>query len=57
MRRLPNLLYGAGVIKGSRVFAQLQGGLAGCSYRVACHATTQANNIFLLARVLPVVAL
>ena len=52
-----SLLYGAAQLKGARAFQQLQGGLAGCSYRVACHATTQNNNLLVLARVLPVVAL
>jgi hypothetical protein len=51
------LLYGAAQIKGARVFQQLQGGTAGCSYRVEARATTQNNNLLLLARVLPVVPL
>lgn len=52
-----NLLYAAVQIKGARAFQQLQGGLGGCSYLVACHATTQNNNLFVLARVLPVIPL
>jgi hypothetical protein len=52
-----SMLFGAAQIKGSRVFQQLQGGLAGCSYRVQAQATTQNNNILVLARVLPVVEL
>ncbi|MDZ7920743.1 hypothetical protein [Rhodoferax sp.] len=51
------LLYGAVQLKGARAFQQLQGGVAGCSYRVEAQATTQNNNLLLLARVLPVVAL
>lgn len=50
------LLFGAAQLKGARVFQQLQGGLAGCSYRIECRATTANNNLLLLARVLPVVA-
>jgi hypothetical protein len=49
--------YGAAQIKGARVFQQLSGGLAACSYLVECRATTANNNILILARVLPVVAL
>lgn len=52
-----NLLYATGPIKGARVFPQLQGGLGGCSYLVTCQATTQDGNIFVLARVLPVISL
>jgi hypothetical protein len=52
-----NILYGAVQIKGPRAFQQLQGGIAGCSYLVEARATTQNNNLLLLARVLPVVAL
>jgi hypothetical protein len=52
-----SLLFGAAQIKGARVFQQLQGGLAGCSYRVQAQATTQNNNLLVLARVLPVVEL
>ena len=51
------LLLGAALIKGARAFQQLQGGLAACSYRIECRATTVNNNLLLLARVLPVVGL
>lgn len=51
------MLYGAVQLKGARAFQQLQGGVAGCSYRVEAQATTQKNNLLLLARVLPVVSL
>lgn len=51
-----NILYGAVQLKGPRAFQQLQGGMAGCSYQVEARATTQNNNLLLLARVLPVVA-
>ena len=51
------VLYGSSVIKGARVFQQLAAGLAGRSYRVECRATTANNNILILARVLPVIAL
>ena len=49
--------YGVAQIKGARVFQQLAAGIAGCSYLVECRATTVQNNILILARVLPVVAL
>lgn len=51
------VLFGAATIKGARVFQQLQGGVANCSYRVESRVTTANNNLLLLARVLPVVAL
>ncbi|OYZ03487.1 MAG: hypothetical protein B7Y42_00470 [Polaromonas sp. 28-63-22] len=51
------LLFGAAQLKGARAFQQLQGGLAGCSYRIDCRATTANNNLLVLARVLPVLAL
>ena len=51
------VLFGAAQIKGARVFQQLHGGLPGCSYRIECRATTADNNLLLLARVLPVVAI
>ena len=51
------VLFGAAQIKGARVFQKLQAGLAGCSYRIECRATTADNNLIILARVLPVVAL
>jgi hypothetical protein len=52
-----SLIYGAVLIKGARAFQQLEAGLANCSYLVACHATTQNNNLLVLARVLPVIPL
>lgn len=51
------ILYGGPVIKGARCFQQIAGGLAGCAYQVECRATTTNNNLIILARVLPVVAL
>lgn len=53
----PALLSGAAQLKGARAFQQLQGGLAGCSYRIECRATTATNNLLVLARVLPVLAI
>jgi hypothetical protein len=49
------LVYGVAQLKGARAYQALTGGLAGCSYRVECRATTTNNNLLLLARVLPVV--
>ncbi len=51
------LVFGAPQVRGARVFQQLQGGLAGCAYRIECRATTANNNLLVLARVLPVAAL
>lgn len=48
------LLFGSAQIKGARVFQKLQGGYAGCSYRIECRVTTTRNDLLLLARVLPV---
>ena len=47
---------GIAQVKGARVYQRLIGGLAGCSYRIECRATTVAGNVLILARVLPVLA-
>jgi hypothetical protein len=47
---------GVPVLKGARVYQRLAAGLAGCSYRIECRATTVAGNVLILARVLPVLA-
>jgi hypothetical protein len=47
---------GIAVLKGARVYQRLAGGLATCSYRIECRATTVAGNVLILARVLPVLA-
>lgn len=52
----PQVLVGAAAIKGGRVFQKL-GGLAGCSYRIECRATTANENVLVLWRVLPVTAI
>lgn len=51
-----SVLYGAPVIQGTRVYQQLWAGLAGCSYRVQCRATTQIGDVLILQGVLPVVS-
>lgn len=54
----PNAIkFGSAVIKGARVYQQLAGGLAGCSYLVVAQATTVQNNIVVIRRILPVVPL
>lgn len=51
------LRYGGSLIKGARVFQQVHAGTGGCAYRIEARASTKNNNLLVLARVLPVVAL